>query len=131
MSFALRWIAAFALVALTYNPTDFNYLRWAASNLNAQLPIIILVGLLLLACWVVFFTATWRGIGMVGVVLVLGIVAALVWVLASQGWLSLDNPGLIAWIGVIAVSLVLGVGMTWGILWRRISGQYEVDESSG
>jgi hypothetical protein len=26
---------------------------------------------------------------------------------------------------------VLAVGMTWGILWRRISGQLEVDDTAG
>lgn len=29
MGFVLRWLAAFVLLALTYNPTEFNYVRWA------------------------------------------------------------------------------------------------------
>jgi hypothetical protein len=32
------------------------------------------------------------------------------------------------WIGLIALSLVLGIGMTWSIIRRAISGQLDVDE---
>jgi hypothetical protein len=131
MSFLLRWVFAFLLVALTYNPTDFNYIRWAADNFGAQTPLALLLGLVLLIGWVIYFTATWRGIGLFGVLLILAVLGTLTWFLAQQGILSLDNPGLVTWLAVVAISVVLGIGMTWGILWRRISGQLEVDDTAG
>ena len=131
MGFLFRWLAAFVLLAATYNPTEWSYIRWAAENWQEQLPIAVLIGLVLTIAYVLFFTAVLRGIGAVGVVLILAVMAALIWVLVSQGWLSLENPSTNTWVGLVALSVVFAVGMYWGILWRRLSGQLEVDEDGG
>lgn len=131
MGFLIRWIAAFFLLALTFNPTDWNYTRWATANWQDQTPLAVLGGLILLVAYVLFFTAVLRGIGAVGVILILAVVAALVWVLVDLDWISLENPTSNTWIALIALSVVLAVGMYWGILWRRLSGQLEVDEDEG
>ena len=128
MGFALRWLFAFVLLAATYNPTQLSFVRWATSNWNEQLPLAVFIGLVLLVAYVLFFTAVLRGIGSKGVVLILAVIAALIWVLYDFGWLSLENPTANTWIALFALSIVLAVGMYWGILWRRLSGQLEVDE---
>jgi hypothetical protein len=128
MGFLLRWAFAFVLLAVTYNPTAWNYARWAEANWAEQTPLAVLIGLVLLIVYIVFFTAVLRGIGALGVVLVLAVAAALVWVLWDYGWLDLQNPTSNTWIAIFALSLVLAVGMYWGILWRRLSGQVEVDD---
>lgn len=128
MGFLLRWLVAFALLAATYNPTGWNYVAWAQANWAAQTPLAVLIGLVLLIVYVVFLTAVLRGIGALGVVLVLAVAAALVWVAWDYGWIDLQNPTSNTWIGLVALSLVLAVGMYWGILWRRLSGQVEVDD---
>jgi hypothetical protein len=128
MGFLVRWLVAFVLLALTFNPTDLNFVRWANASWNEQTSFVVLFGLVLLVIYVVFLTAVLRGIGAVGVTLVLAVVAALVWVLVDLGWLSLENPGAMTWVAILALSVVLAVGMYWGILWRRISGQIEVDD---
>jgi hypothetical protein len=79
----------------------------------------------------VFLTAVLRGIGALGVLLVLGVTAAAVWVLVDWGWLRLDNPGAVTWVAIGALALVLAVGMYWGILWRRLSGQIETEDQPG
>ena len=63
MGFLLRWLFAFVLLAMTYNPTSFNYSRWANDNWETSLPLIVLGGLVLLVIYVVFLTAVFRGIG--------------------------------------------------------------------
>ena len=131
MGFILRWLFAFVLLAITYNPTSFNFVHWANDNWEASLPLIVLGGLVLLVIYVVFMTAVFRGIGRLGVVLILAVFAALIWVLYDFGWLSLDNPSALTWIALFAMSVVLAIGMYWGILWRRISGQIEADDESG
>ncbi len=128
MGFLLRWLFALVLLTLTFNPTEWNYVRWASDAWQEQTPMVVLIGLLLLVAYVLFLTAVLRGIGGVGVVLILAVVAALVWVLVDYGWLSLENPTSNTWIALVALSLVLAVGMYWGILWRRLSGQLEVDD---
>lgn len=130
MGFLIRWLFAFVLLALTFNPTDLNYTRWAVANWQEQTPLVVLIGLVLLIAYVLFFTAVLRGIGAIGAVLVLAVVAALIWVLVDFGWVSLDNPTSNTWLALIALSVVLAVGMYWGILWRRLSGQLEVDDEA-
>jgi len=129
MGFLLRWLAAFALLAATYNPTEWSYVRWAMANWSEQTPMVVLLGLVLLVAFVLFLTALFRGIGTLGILLILAVTAALIWVLADLGWLSLDNPTTNTWIALVALSVVLAVGMYWGILWRRMSGQLEVDDT--
>ncbi len=131
MGLILRWLFAFALVSATYNPTPWNYVRWATANVGTELPLVLFLGLLLFLGYVVFLTATLRAIGVFGMVLVLAILTALLWVLWDWGLLNLANTSLNVWLGVIAVSFVLGIGMTWALLWRRLSGQLEVDDSDG
>jgi hypothetical protein len=130
MGFLVRWLFAFVLLALTFNPTEWNYTRWAVTNWQEQIPLAVLGGLVLLVAYVLFLTAVLRGIGALGVMLILAVVAALVWVLVDFGWISLDNPTSNTWIALIALSVVFAVGMYWGILWRRLSGQLEVDDEA-
>lgn len=129
MKFVLRWVFAFLLVTLTYNPTSWNYVTWASANYSGHLPLVILLGLLLVAGYVVFIAATLRSIGPFGVVLVLAILLVLLWFLYDTGLLSLQSGAVNTWLAIIALSVVLGVGMTWSIIWRRISGQIDVDDT--
>ncbi|MDJ1008055.1 MAG: DUF6524 family protein [Paracoccaceae bacterium] len=131
MGFVLRWIAAFGLLTVTFNPTEWNYVRWARENWSDAMPVIVLAGLLLAVAYAVFVTAVLRGIGRFGALLVLAVVAAFVWVLVDFGWVSLEDPGAVTWVVIAALSVVLAMGMYWGILWRRISGQLEVDDEEG
>ena len=130
MGFLVRWLGAFVLLAATCNPTGISYIGWARGAFEQSLPLVVLAGLVLVVAYVLFLTAVFRGIGMLGILLILAVFAALVWVLFDFGWISLDNPGALTWLALLAMSVVLAVGMYWGILWRRMSGQLEVDDGS-
>ncbi len=127
VSFLLRWLAALLLVLVTFNPTSLNYVRWATEG-TASLPMIILLGMILLVGYVIFLRATFRSIGGLGIVLVAALVGAFLWVLFDFGIISLENPGALTWIGLIALSFVLGVGLSWSIIRRSLSGQLDVDD---
>ncbi|MEM1372010.1 MAG: DUF6524 family protein, partial [Pseudomonadota bacterium] len=106
----IRWVVAFALLAATYNPTQWNFIAWSQANLAEQMPMVLLLGLLLLVGYIIYLRATLRSIGALGMALVLAVAAALGWVLVDYGLLKLDNPTQNAWLGLLALSLVLGVG---------------------
>ena len=125
---AIRWLIAFILLAATYNPTPFNWVRWSLTNYSEQLPLIVLSGLILLIGYIIFLRATLRSIGAFGMALVLALVAALLWVLYDFGWLSLENQAANLWLGLIGLSLVLGVGLSWSQIRRAISGQTDMDD---
>ena len=59
------------------------------------------------------------------------IFAAGLWVLTDWGLLGLSNSALNVWLTILALSLILGVGMSWSILRQRMSGQQTTDEVDG
>ncbi len=130
MGFFLRWAFAFALLAATFNPTRWNFTSWAMENYDRDLPMTLLFGLLLLVGYVIYLRATLRSIGAFGILLVAAFMAVLIWVLIDRGILNLENPTLNAWLGIFALSVVLGIGLSWSLVRRAISGQVDVDEHS-
>ena len=129
MGILLRWLGAFVLLAATYNPTPWNYVGWSMANGNSQLPLTLFLGLLLLVGYLIYVMATLRSIGGLGVILIAAVFGAGVWVLYSWGVLNLQNHVLNTWLGLLALSLILGLGLSWGILRQRLSGQTTVAET--
>ncbi|MGX9354801.1 DUF6524 family protein [Roseobacteraceae bacterium S113] len=125
--FFMRWLFAFVLIAATFNPTQYNFVSWAFAS-QSQLSFVVLAGLVLLVGYIIYLRATLRSIGGFGMLLVTALVGALVWVIYDLGWLSLENRTINTWIGIFALSLVLGVGLSWSIVRRRLSGQADVDD---
>ena len=128
MGILLRWLGAFVLLAATFNPTEWNYLRWVQANWATQMPLAVFLGLLLAVAFMVYILATLRSIGAIGIVIIAAIFGAALWVLTDWGLLSLTNPALNTWLALLALSAVLGLGLSWSILRQRLSGQSTVDE---
>ncbi|SEL02740.1 hypothetical protein SAMN05421666_2741 [Roseovarius nanhaiticus] len=128
MGFALRWLIAFVLLTATFNPTPWNYIQWARQSYQDQLPLVVLAGLILLVVYVVYLRATLRSIGGFGMTMVLAITAAGLWVLHDYGLLTLRDTSQLIWLALVALSLVLGIGLSWSHLRRRLSGQSDIDD---
>jgi Family of unknown function (DUF6524) len=131
MGILLRWLGAFLLLAATFNPTPWNYVTWVQTSWDTQMPLAIFLGLLLAVGFMIYVVATFRSIGPFGVILIAAIFGAGLWVLIDWGVLSLGNDDLNIWLGLLALSVILGVGLSWSILRQRLSGQASVDEIQG
>lgn len=123
-----RFLIAFAMVAVTWNPTRFNFLRWAYNNWSEILPVVLSFGLIMLVGWIVFVRATMRSLGIFGLILAAGIAGALFWVLLFYGLIDREDGLLIKWVALILVSAILTAGMSWSHLRRRWSGQADIDD---
>ena len=128
IGFILRWLFAFVLLAATYNPTPHNFVRWVQDNGQGQMSLAVLGGLLLVIGYVIYVRATLRSIGLVGMVLVLAVVGAALWVAFDMGWMNFENPTANTWVALVALSLVLGIGLSWSHVRRRLSGQADMDD---
>ena len=128
MGFLVRWVTAFALLALTFNPTEWNYVAWARGSFDAQMPLVLLLGLILMVGYIIYLRATLRSIGGIGMGLVLAVAGALIWVLHDYGIVSFDDPTLNIWLALLALSLVLGIGLSWSHVRRKLSGQADMDD---
>ncbi|HSN70132.1 MAG TPA: DUF6524 family protein [Steroidobacteraceae bacterium] len=128
--FLLRLLFALALVFLTYNPTGWSYYHWVADVFPKIQPLQAVAGLALLMLWIFLWRSMMKALGMLGFVLVVAFTAALVWLFASWGWLDIHNATTMAWVVLSSLGVILGVGMSWSIIRRQLTGQASVDEIS-
>lgn len=128
MGFLLRWLFAFVLLAATYNPTQWNFVRWAMDHYTDMLSVTVLAGLILAIGYIIYLRATLRSIGFFGMILVLAVAGTLVWVLFDQGMINLSDPTLNTWLAIVILSIVLAIGLSWSIVRRKLSGQLDVDD---
>ena len=116
--FFARFVLALLVTGVTYNPTRFSYYAWVKSTGFEWRPPTVFVGVVLLIGWVVCLRLTLRSIGGLGLLLTNAFLAALFWLVASWGWLPIENVAAIQWLGLFSVAAILGVGMSWSH-WRR------------
>lgn len=127
--FWLRALFAFLLVAATYNPTGYSFSHLTLRQSQVlPLSMLVLLGIVLAIGWVIYLRATLRSLGAIGLTLAVAAFGTLIWVLFDYGLLDLDNPGLLSWIGIVVVTLVLAIGMSWSHVRRRMSGQLDMDD---
>jgi hypothetical protein len=125
--FLWRLVFSVALVLLTFNPTGHSYYHWLADGFPSVQPLEVVAGIALLGAWIFFVRSTMAAIGTLGVVLLLALFAAIVWWVVSQGWLDVSNRSAMAWVVLLILGLVLGIGMSWSHIRREVSGQASVD----
>lgn len=129
-SFMWRFVASLFLVIATYNPTQYSYWGWLRAAMESEAswgPAHFVVGVVLIIGWVILLTATQRSLGFLGLVLGGALLGGVVWLLADIGWLVLDTFSSATWVGLICIALLLAIGLSWSHVWRRLTGQFEVD----
>ncbi len=123
-----RFVFAFLLVCFTWNPTRYNYVEWAIAQWENLMPLVVFVGLVLLAGWIYYLRVTARALGVLGIVLSLALSGTVVWILFYYHVVSTQSTTLISWLALILFSFILAMGMSWSHLSRSWSGQVEVDD---
>lgn len=126
--FAWRVAFALAMVLLTFNPAGYSYFHWVRGNFPAFAPAQAVLGIGLLVLWIFLWRSMMQAIGSMGLLLMAAFTAALVWLFVSWGWLDVSNATTMAWVVLIALGLIRGVGMSWAIVRRELIGQATVDE---
>lgn len=126
--FAWRVVFAVALVLLTFNPAGFSYFHWVSGNFPSITPAQAVLGIALLVLWIFLWRSMTQAIGKLGLLLMAALTAALVWLFVSWGWLDVKNATTMTWVVLIALGLILGIGMSWAIIRRELTGQASVDE---
>jgi hypothetical protein len=129
-SFGWRLLFALLLVFVTYNPTRYSYIQWllVSRESNTLGPEHAVAGVAIFGGWLVVVTATLRSLGTLGLVVCAAFLATLVWWLIDAHWLRATSRSVIEWVTLVCLAVLLAVGMSWAFIWRRITGQYEVDE---
>jgi len=129
LSFIWRFLASLLLVLATYNPSGYSFFHWI-SNSEGLGPEHFVVGVAVLIGWVILFAATKRSLDTLGMVLGVILLAGLVWLFIDFGVLSLDSVSAVTWVVLVCISALLAVGLSWSHIWRRMTGQFEVDDDN-
>lgn len=122
-----RTLLAIALVLLTWNPSGWSYVDWALRDRAAFDAVKAFFGIVLLAGWVFCLRAAWVSLGALGLLLVVALLASVVWMLVQFGVVEPTNQRVLLWIGLVAVGIVLGIGVSWAKLRQRASGEIETN----
>lgn len=125
-SFVTRFVIALVLVFISFNPSGYSFFHWASQQ-AFPLPVLLLVGIVLLIGWVIFLRATLRSLGPIGITLAGSLFACLVWVAIYYDLLAIGSE-IFIYIILVIVSAVLGIGMSWSHVRRRLSGQADIDD---
>ena len=120
----VRILFAVILVVATWNPAGVSYVQWSLIDTSTFDATKALVGVLLLAGWIMAVRATWVSLGLMGVVLAAVVIGVFVWWLISIGIVATDGRGFL-WIVLIAIGVVLGIGMGWSLVRAKATGQVE------
>ena len=123
-----RFAAALLLVLATFNPTGLSFVSWLAGTFPHIQPLQAVVGVALLALWIFFGHATWRSLGVLGLCVGAAFFGAVLWLLASWGWFSASNHTALVWLVLFVIASLLTVGLCWGLVRARVSGQAVVEE---
>lgn len=123
-----RYLIAFGLVVLSWNPSPVNYYRWAVNQWNDLMPVVVFVGLVLLIGWIIFLRATMRSLGLFGIGLAVALAGVILWMIIYYDLIDPTNSSVLGWVLLTLFAAILTAGMSWSHLRRRWSGQADVDD---
>jgi len=129
--FAIRVSFALVLVLLSYNPSGFSYFHWMMQSFIEFNVLVIPAGIVLIIGWTMYIRATLRSLGPWGLLLTFALFGSLLWVVIDWGLVAVNNINALSWIIELIMALVLGVGMSWSHVRRKISGQVDVEDGEG
>ena len=130
LSFLIRFCGALLLVLLTYNPSGYSYFHWVreAIGTGGVGPLHFIGGVVILIGWVIYLYASFQALNMLGIVLLVALLAGVVWLLVDMGILRAGSVSQTTWIVLVCVAAVMAIGISWSHIWRRLTGQYLVDD---
>jgi hypothetical protein len=123
--FVLRWLLAAFLVFGTYNPSGTSYYHWVTGAPELS-PTQITAGILLLALIVAILRMAFMSIGYFGttalaLTVLMGILFA-----AGLGLFEFEDVSFTTYTIEAILSIVVGTGVSWSFIQKRLSGERDV-----
>jgi hypothetical protein len=122
----LRIVLAIALVLATYNPSGHSFYHWLTDAPAGVTAVKALAGVALLIGWVVCLRTAFVALGWLGMFLGGALLAALTWVFVDMKWIDIGQSTTIAWLALLILGTVIGLGLSWSLVRARLTGQIEV-----
>ena len=126
-SVLLRWLLALFGVYATYNPSGYSYYHWIMRD-DGLISLRVLVGIALAIFYIVYWRATFRSLGPIGISLATALFGSVAWLLSQWRLVDLDIPRQQTIVSLAVSASVMGIGMSWSAIRYRISGQYDSED---
>lgn len=123
ISFFFRWVLALGLVFGLFNP-HYSYFDWVKQSPNIT-PTLILAGLVYIGGWTILIIATIRSLGVLGSIFVLLFLGVVLWLILD--FFTLEG-NLLTNVILLLISLFLALGVYGSAIWRKLTGQVDVDD---
>lgn len=121
------WLLLITLLCYaTYNPTGRSLLAVVLSD-QVVLPMRLLVLVVLAVVYGLIVAATYRSIGLVGIVIGLALWGLLIWLAVAYVNFDWHSPHLWTWLAPFIVATLLTLGLRGSTIWRTLTGQVTVD----
>jgi hypothetical protein len=123
--FVLRWLLAAFLVFGIYNPSGTSYYHWVTSAPELS-PALIAVGILVFGLAVAvlrmaFMSTGYFGTAALTLTVLMGIIFAV-----GLGILEFDDITFTTYTIEAILSIVVGTGLSWSFIQKRLSGERDV-----
>jgi uncharacterized membrane protein len=102
--------------------------HWVANFSSGQWAFKAAAGVALVIIFVIYFRATIRSLGAIGMGLTMSLFGASVWVLVDAGILDLNSPAIMPTVMLFGLASVIAVGISWSHVRNRVSGQIDSDD---
>lgn len=118
-----RSLTIMLLVYGTYNPSGYSYYHWVAHGGTAMLASKLCVGLVIVLGYIICINATIRSLGRLLLVPGVSLIAALIWMLSSWGWIDLGDSLQRTLVAETALVAVFSAGLPFSQIRYRLTGQ--------
>jgi hypothetical protein len=122
----VRIALAIALVLATYNPSGHSFYHWLTEPPLGVIGVKALLGVILLIGWAICLRTAAVSLGWLGMVLGVALLAAIAWVFVDMKWIDIGQSTTIAWLALLILGTVIGLGLSWSLVRARLTGQVEV-----
>jgi hypothetical protein len=85
--------------------------------------------MVLIIGWAILIVATKKSLGPIGLGLAAALIGGVVWWLSDLGIGVVGSLSVLTWVILFCLSILLTIGLSWSHVWRRLTGQYEVDDN--
>lgn len=128
--FLLRALFALVLVFASYNPEGYSYYHWALLEFSQIDVFKAFVGVVLLIGWTILLRATVKSLGPFGIILALAFFGLLIWLILDWLAIATDSSKVLSYVAELAIAGILGAGVSWSHIRRRITGQLDTGDVS-
>ncbi len=128
--FLTRLVASLILVFSTYNPEGYSYYNWALVDFSQFDVLKGFVGVVLLIGWTILLRATFKSLGPFGIILALAFFGLLIWLIVDWLAIATDNFKVLSYIAELVIASIMGAGVSWSHIRRRITGQLDTGDVS-